>query len=81
MYVNNPYRRTNPKTVRGAIKKGWHIVDVPRNTLEKFNTSWMGLEMWTVHQTKGSFVTCFPNRKFAFELVEDASWFIMKWCV
>lgn len=81
MYVTKVYRRTNPKTVRGAKKKGWHVVDVPNRYLENHNVSWMGLEMWACHKTKGNFVTCFPNRQFAFELVEDASWFTMKWCI
>lgn len=81
MYVNRPYRKTNPRTIRGARKKGWHIVDVPNTYLEKANLSWMGLEMWATHKTKGNFVTCFVTRQFAFETVEDASWFTMKWCL
>lgn len=81
MYVNRPYRNTNPRTVRGARKKGWHIVTLPRNTLESHNTSWMGIEIWALRQTKGNFVTSFALREFAFETTEDASWFTMKWCV
>ncbi len=81
MYINRPYKNTNPRTVRGARKKGWYVVTVPSNTLEKHNVSWMGLEMWTIRQTKGNFVTSFMLREFAFEATEDASWFTMKWCI
>ena len=81
MYTQRPYSRSNPRTVRGARKKGWHIVNVPNNYLARENTSWMGVEMWALHKTKGNFVTCFANRQFAFENTSDASWFTMKWCV
>jgi hypothetical protein len=81
MVANRPYRKTNPRTIRGARRKGWYVVSVPDNIMEKFNTSWMGLEMWAVHKTKGNFVTSFMLREFAFEKTEDASWFTMKWCI
>lgn len=81
MYINRPYKNTNPRTVRGARKKGWYVVTLPSNTLEKHNVSWMGLEMWAIRQTKGNFVTSFMLREFAFETTEDASWFTMKWCI
>ena len=80
MYINRPYRNTNPRSVRGARKKGWHIVKVPNSYVEK-NVSWMGVEMWAVHQAKGNFISSFALREFAFEKTEDASWFTMKWCV
>jgi hypothetical protein len=81
MYTQRPYKNTNPRTVRGARKKGWHVVAVPRDILDKHNTSWLGLEMWTAHKTRGNFVTSFMNREFAFEDTADASWFTMKWCL
>jgi hypothetical protein len=80
MCVNRPYRKTNPRTVRGARKKGWHIVKVPNNFIEK-NVSWLGLVIWSTHQTKGNFVNNFALREFAFESTDDASWFTMKWCL
>lgn len=81
MIYSKTYKKTNPRSVRGAHKKGWHIVQLPTNTLEKFNISWAGLEIWAIRQANGNFVTCFPARKFAFENIEDASWFTMKWCL
>ena len=79
--INRPWRATNPRTVRGARKKGWHIVKVPGLYREGKNTSWLGLQIWTLQQTKGNFVNSFALREFAFELEEDASWFTMKWCI
>jgi hypothetical protein len=81
MIIDRPYRKTNPRTVRGARKKGWYIVKVPGIYRERYNTSWLGLEVWSLRQTKGNFVTSFSLREFAFELAEDASWFTMKWCI
>jgi hypothetical protein len=81
MVTTRPYRKTNPRSIRGARKQGWHIVKVPGNTMERFNTSWLGLVMWTTHKTRGNFVNNFVLREFAFETIEDASWFTMKWCI
>lgn len=71
----------NPRSIRGARKKGWHIVKVPNSYLENHNVSWLGLEIWTMRQTRGKFVTSFALREFAFEQSQDASWFTMKWCI
>jgi hypothetical protein len=73
--------RQSPKTVRGAKKKGWNVVTLSPDALEKHNTSWLNLECWSIRQTKGNFVTCYATRKFAFEKIEDASWFTLKWCL
>lgn len=74
-------KRTLPKTVRGAMKKNWHIVTLPKNTLEKHNVSWLGLDIWAIQQISGYYVKSYQTRQFAFEKVEDASWFTMKWCL
>ena len=79
--LTRPYKKTNPRSVRGARKRGWHVVKVPANTLEKHNVSWVGLVMWSTHKTRGNHVNSYTNREFAFEQVEDASWFTMKWCL
>jgi len=81
MVNTRPYRKTNPRTVRGARKKGWHVIKVPNSYIEKHSTSWLGLVMWATHKTKGNFVNNFAMREFAFETTEDASWFTMKWCL
>ena len=73
-------RRSLPRTIRGARKKGWHIVKVPNSYVDK-NVSWLGLEIWTMRQTKAHFVCNFAMREFAFETTEDATWFTMKWCL
>lgn len=69
-----------PRTIRGARKKGWHIVKVPNSYVEK-NVSWLGLQIWTMRQAKARFVSNFAMREFAFEDTDDASWFTMKWCL
>lgn len=74
-------KRKLPRTVRGAIRKGWHVVTLPKDTLEKHNVSWLGLDIWTVKQRQGYHVCCYAKRQFAFEKIEDASWFTMKWCI
>lgn len=74
-------KRTLPRTVRGAVKKNWHVVTLPKNTLEKHNVSWLGLDIWAIKQTSGHHVNSYQTRQFAFEKSEDASWFTMKWCL
>lgn len=72
--------RTLPRTIRGARKKGWHVVKVPNSYVEK-NVSWLGLDIWAMRQSKGFHVCNFAMREFAFENTEDATWFTMKWCL
>lgn len=76
-----PYIRNNPRSVRGAAKRGWHVVTLPRNTLEKHNVSWLGLDIWASRQAQSYYVKSYQNRQFAFEREADASWFTMKWCI
>ena len=72
--------RTLPRSIRGARKKGWHVVKVPDSYREK-NVSWLGLEIWAHRQSKSFFVCNFAMREFAFKSTEDATWFTMKWCL
>jgi hypothetical protein len=73
-----PYKSSNPRTVRGATRKGWHVVEVPRDFGEKHKLSWLGVGMWASRHTRGYFVDSFATRQFAFELEEDASRFIFQ---
>lgn len=72
-----PYKATNPRTVRGAKKRGWHVVEPRRNYPEK--ASWMGLCIWCDRGTSGYWVASFQRREFAFESGADALAFQMKW--
>lgn len=72
-----PYRASNPRTIRGAKKRGWHVVRIQNNYVEK--TSWMGLNIWC-ERTAGSYwLSSFGLREFAFESGADALAFKLKW--
>lgn len=81
-----PYLRTNPRTVRTAERRGWHVVDVPtdKNWCDRATgnqTSWLGLQIWTDRHSSGYWVSNLPTKKFAFENAEDASKFLFQWCL
>jgi hypothetical protein len=72
-----PYKPTNPRTIRGAQKRGWNIVSPRNNYSEKL--SWMGLCIWCERQMRGYWVASFQRREFAFESGADALAFKLKW--
>lgn len=72
-----PYRPTNPRTVRGAKKRGWHIVQVDLKKLS--DVSWVGLCIWCERALGGYWVNSFHYRQFAFESGADATAFKLKW--
>lgn len=80
-----PFLKTNPRTVRGAERRGWHVVELPREVwIDRGTgnqTSWLGLQIWTDRNSDGYWVSSFGIRKFAFEKVEDASKFLFQWCL
>lgn len=72
-----PYRPNNPRTVRGAKKRGWHVVDVDLGKLT--NVSWVGLCIWSECRLGGYWVNSFHLQQFAFESGADATAFKLKW--
>ena len=72
-------KKGNPRTVRGARRMNWHVVDVPGSVLEKNLVSWLGVMIWTDRNTDCKYVQSFQTREFAFENEADASKFILKW--
>jgi hypothetical protein len=75
-----PYKKSNPRTVRGARRRGWHVVDVPDDAFKKINQSFLGLMMEADRQCKGYYVTQWqPQAKFAFENIDDAAYFTLRW--
>lgn len=72
-----PYKSTNPRTVRGAKKRGWHVISPKPSYVEK--TSWLGLNIWCDRGTAGYWVSSFGLREFAFEKGSDAMAFQLKW--
>lgn len=72
-----PYRATNPRSIRGAKKRGWHIVRARNNYVE--TASWMGLNIWCERTAGGYWLSSFHYREFAFENGTDALAFKLKW--
>ncbi len=72
------YSRKNPRSVRGAEKRGWTVLR-PKNDAK--HVSWVGLMIWSDRMLKGHYVQDFQTHRFAFERPEDASHFAMKWCL
>jgi len=72
-----PYKPTNPRSVRGAKKRGWTVVPVDLSYVE--NTSWLGLSIWCDSRLSGYWVSSFRLREFAFEDGKDAMLFKLKW--
>lgn len=72
-----PYKSTNPRSVRGAVKRGWTVIGPNLSYVEI--TSWMGLNIWCERQCSGYWISSFGIRKFAFEKSSDALIFQLKW--
>jgi len=77
--IMRQHKRTDPRSVRGARRKGWHVVTLPANTLEKHNVSWLGIIIWVSRHVFCGCVNSYQTREFAFESEADASMFICKW--
>jgi hypothetical protein len=74
--LNLPYKQHNPRSVRGAVKRGWHVVEVDTR---KLNVSWMGLCIWAERGLGGYWVASHWLKQFAFESGADAVAFKLKW--
>ena len=74
-----PFKNNNPRSVRGASRRGWRVVDVSKNYVEKYNRSYVGIQIWTDRNAKGYYVSSFlPHPRFAFEREEDAVLFTLR---
>lgn len=72
-----PYKASNPRSVRGAKKRGWTVVRAADGYTPA--TSWFGLTIWCETNTCGYWVASFGIREFAFEDGKDAMMFKLKW--
>lgn len=72
-------KRKYPRSVRGAKRRGWVVLEVEHKKIEEGAPSYLGLQIWTDRNAKGKWVSAFNPTKFAFELERDASWFALKW--
>ncbi len=73
-----PYKASNPRSVRSAKKRGWHIVKADKAKWKE-TCSWMGLCIWTETASSGYWVASWHNNEFAFENGKDALAFTLKW--
>lgn len=75
-----PYKKSNPRSVRGASRRGWHVVDISDDAFKKINQSFLGLTLEADRQCKGYYVSQYwPQAKFAFEHLDDAAYFTLRW--
>lgn len=72
-----PYKSSNPRTVRGAKKRGWTVIKPNPNYVERI--TWLGLNIWCERGSAGYWVSSFSLREFAFEKGSDALAFQIKW--
>ena len=72
-------RKGTPINIRGAIRRGYTIVEVDMDKLHQAEISWLGLCIETDRVAKNHFVESFMQRKFAFQSDADAAWFKLKW--
>jgi hypothetical protein len=66
----------NPRTIRGAKKRGWTVVYVPRSETR----SWVGTCNWIFSNAKGHFIDEYRyvgDGDVAFEQQEDAVMAVM----
>ena len=73
-----PFKSSNPRTIRGAKKRGWTVVQVRNNYSEQ--ASWLGVNVWCdAGRVSGYWISSFALRQFAFEKPADAMMFKLKW--
>ncbi len=77
---NLPYKNNNPRSIHGALRRGWYEVMVPENYVEKLGLSFVGLQISADKQCKGYYVSEFlPRPRFVFENIDDAAFFTLRW--
>lgn len=76
-----PFKASNPRSVRGAQKRGWTVIRSGRTGFKggKVQASWVGLNIWAETACRGYWVSSFFLGEFAFENPADATAFAMKW--
>ena len=56
----------------------WHVVDLPAHTRQRWRQP--EIKLWCQEQpSKGKFYWSPHQNLWYFELIEDASWFILRW--
>ena len=67
--------------MRTAVRAGWHVIEITNDTRQSRNISHLGLMIWTDANKIGRYITSYNGHlsKFAFERIEDAAMFTLKW--
>ncbi len=84
LYVNQKPRGVKvyrPRRMRGAIRAGWHVVEVDSRSRQGNLVSHLGLMIWIDANNIGNYIATYNGHlsKFAFEQIEDAAFFKLKW--
>jgi hypothetical protein len=71
----------NPRRMRSAVRAGWHVVEVGNDIRQSRMISHLGLMLWIDANKTGRYITSYNGylSKFAFEQIEDAAFFTLKW--
>lgn len=79
--LSKPYRPSDPRSVRGARKRGWTVIRSSQSGFKngELRASWLGLNIWAEGACRGYWVSSFFLGEFAFEDPADATAFAMKW--
>lgn len=71
-----------PRTLHGALKRGWIPVEIIYDQRKSRNISHLGLCIWADRNCRSRYISEFSqsnNSGFAFENSIDATMFILKW--
>lgn len=72
-------RKGIPRSVRGAERRGYFVVPVTDNYVEKHNRSYVGIQIWTDRNASEHWVSTFlPKPVFAFKSEKDAMLFTLR---
>ena len=79
--LNLPYKRNNPRSVRGARRRGWIVVFITEQAAKQLskNMLWMSLNLWCEKYCEGYWISSHYLVEFAFEKSADATLFQLKW--
>ena len=71
----------NPRRMRTAVRAGWHVIEVDNVERKNRNVSHLGLMIWADANKIGRYITTYNGHvsKFAFERIDDAALFTLKW--
>lgn len=73
---------TNFRSVTKAHRSGWHVIELGAWDRSKHPVSHFGLTIWADRNMIGNYVSNYEQgylSRFAFERIEDAAHFTLRW--